>query len=247
MRFCQLQFLFFYPVKRSLENVVLVAASVSPATRAAFRTDLTETRFKEAQGLIVSKSSASGLSTFIDEVQGTQLEVASLKNDTERGKAEEKLINKLEEYQAGLSILEAKTEQAIITYQFQEVPTVTPTSAPIPPTPIVTPNPTPQVINAEPPPKPSSTPIPTLAIAPTTTINLQTAPQEAVQISESVQVLEQKKIAKSLKEAKEQLDKIKKDLEEERREEKEKREERNESERKGKHEKEKKDSSDREK
>jgi hypothetical protein len=76
----------FYPVKRSLENVILAAASVSPATRTAFRTDLTEARFKEAQGLIASKSNTSGLTTLILEVQSINLEVASLKNDTEKKK-----------------------------------------------------------------------------------------------------------------------------------------------------------------
>jgi hypothetical protein len=45
-------------------------------------------------------------------------------------KAEEKLINKLEEYQASLSTLETKTQQNIIAYQFQE--TVLPTSTPQP-------------------------------------------------------------------------------------------------------------------
>ncbi len=122
----------FYPVKRGMENVILAAASVNPVTRAAFSTDLTTARFKEAQSLVISKSNASGLATFIDDVQSVQLEVANLKDDTQRTKAEEKLISKLEEYQTGLSTLETKTEQKIITYQALEIPALTsipPTSA----------------------------------------------------------------------------------------------------------------------
>lgn len=201
----------FYPVKRSLENVILAAASVNPATRAAFRTDLTETRFKEAQGLVVSKSNVSGLSTFIDEVQSTQLEVTNLKDDTQRIKAEEKLIDKLEEYQNGLSALSAKTEQNIIAYQSQQtLTTIPPTSDPNLPlaTPTFTPTPTPtpvkQASSASPEASaPTSAPSPT--IAPTV------PPQQ-----ENTQVAEQKRIAITIKETKTTLEKIKKDLEEKR-------------------------------
>ena len=234
----------FYPVKRSLENVILAAASVNPATRAAFRTDLTEARFKEAQSLVISKANASGLTTFIDEVQSARLEVVSLKSDTEREKAEEKLAVKIQEYQNGLSTLEAKTEQNIIAYQFQETPsptTVPPTSAPNLPSVTPTFTPTPTLIptsNASPFPSskpqsfPTSTPIPssipTLTLAPTVVQAPATVPPQ----QENVQVSEQKKIAQTIKETKEQLDKIKKDLEEKRREYKEKREERNKEEEK---------------
>lgn len=223
----------FYPVKRSMENVILAAASVNPATRAAFRTDLTETRFKEAQGLIVSKSSASGLSTFIDDVQSTKQEVTNLKNDTQRIKAEEKFINKLEEYQIGLSTLEAKTEQTIIAYQFQEALTPVPNLPSATPAFTPTPTPTPVLSSFKSQPTSRLTPVPTLTLAPT--IEPTVFPQP-----ENVQVTQQKKIAQSLKEAKEQLDKIKKDLEKKRKEERkvEKHEERNESEKKDKEDKE---------
>lgn len=205
----------FYPVKRGLENVVLAAASVNPATRVAFRTNLTETRFKEAQSLVLSKSNTSGLSSFIDEVQGTQLEVTNLSSDTERKTAEEKLISKIEEYQNGLSILQAKTEQNI---------PLTPTSIPPSPTPTAISSPTPRIISNQSFPQPSSTPIPTITIAPTVASNTQAAP------SESTQVLEQKKIAETIRETKGQLDKITKDLEENRSENRQKPEKRNENE-----------------
>ncbi len=224
----------FYPVKRGMENVILAAASVNPATRAAFRTDLTEARFKEAQSLVVSKSNAGGLSTFVDEVQSIQLEVVSLKSDTERKKAEEKLLVKIEKYQSGLSTLEAKTEQNIIAYQFQEIPSPTtiprtsvtnlPSAAP---TFALTSTLTPTTTLM-----PTSTPVKQAssasseASAPTVAKTSPTVPPQP----ENTQVLEQKKIAQTLKETKEQLDKIKKDLEENRRENKENREKRNENE-----------------
>lgn len=209
----------FYPVKRGLENVVLAAASVNPATRVAFRTNLTETRFKEAQSLVLSKSNTSGLSSFIDEVQGTQLEVTNLPSDTERKTAEEKLISKIEEYQNGLSILQAKTEQNI---------PLTPTSIPPSPTPTAISSPTPRIISNQSFPQPSSTPIPTITIAPTVVPNTQAAP------SESTQILEQKKIAETIKETKITLDKIKKDLEENKSENRQKPEKRSENEKSNK-------------
>lgn len=213
---------FFYPVKRGMENAILVAASVNPATRAAFRTDLTETRFKEAQSLVISKSNASGLTTFIDEVQDTQLEVASLKSDIERGKAEEKLLAKIDQYQNGLSTLQAKTEENIIAYNPQG--NVSPTLTPVPPT--VTSNqiqppqnlpsstltltPTPitaKILISTPTPIPTSTPTLTLVPTVVSTISVQ---------RENTQIEEQKRIAETIRETKTTLDKIKKDLEEKR-------------------------------
>ena len=225
---------FFYPVKRGMENVILAAASVNPATRAAFRTDLTEARFKEAQSLVVSKANASGLTTFVDEVQTAKLEVTDLQSPIERQKAEERLATKIDEYQNGLSTLEAKTEQNIIAYQSQETPTpiaptstlnspsatptliltptLTPTSTPTPavnPLPSSKPRPSPTLIA-------TSIPIPTLTLAPTV------VPQP-----ENTQLTEQKKIAETIKDTKEKLDKIKKELEEKRKEREERRNEKN--------------------
>lgn len=218
---------FFYPVKRSMENVILAAASVNPATRAAFTTDLTATRFKEAQSLVISKANASGLSTFVDEVQAAQVEVSHLQNPTEKANAEEKLAIKIDQYQNSLDTLQVKTQQTIIAYQSQEIltpttipptsspnlPSVTPTFTPAPTliptsTPIPTLNPLP---SSKPQPTPTSTPVPTLILAPTV---VPTTPPQ----SENTQITEQKKIAAAIKETRGKLDKIKKDLEEKREE-----------------------------
>lgn len=211
---------FFYPAKRGMENMILAAASVSPATRAAFRTDLTETRFKEAKSLVVSQSNTSGLSTFADDVEFAQIEVASLKNDNERQKAEEKLSIKIDEYQSGLSTLEAKTEQTIITYQLQDVPTMTPippTSAPNLPSATPTFTPTPTAIPTSTPtptsvPAPSQIP-PTAILTPSPTLAPTVVPQP-----ENTQITEQRKIVESIKDTKEKLEKIKKELEERKKE-----------------------------
>lgn len=234
---------YFYPVKRGLENVILAAASVNPATRAAFRTDLTETRFKEAQSLVISKANASGLSSFTDDVQAVQLEVANLTNDVERTKAENKLLVKIDQYQNSLTNLQAKTEQNLIAYSVQETPTQIPvntissqnqtspnsvsqTSIPavsLAPDKIPTPTLTPFSSSAS---LPKSSPMPSpdksdlaSTSVPTPILTLTPSPTVAPTVhiqQENTQVTQQEKIAQTLRDTKEKLDKIKKDLEEKR-------------------------------
>lgn len=100
----------FYPVKRGLEGIVLAAASASPATRVAFRTDLTERRFKEAEKLLLAKADATALDSFILEVQSTQAEIDALSNALENQQSSEKLITKIDDYQIKLTQIQAQTQ-----------------------------------------------------------------------------------------------------------------------------------------
>lgn len=102
----------FYPVKRGLEGIVLAAASASPATRVAFRTDLTERRFKEAERLILAKADATALDSFILEVQSTQEEVDALSSTLQKSQATEKLIAKIDDYQVKLTQIQAQTQSS---------------------------------------------------------------------------------------------------------------------------------------
>lgn len=235
---------FFYPIKRSMENVILAAASVNPATKAAFRTDLTEARFKEAQSLVISKSNASGLSTFVDEVRIAQIEVGNLTNNAERQKAEEKLLAKIDQYQSSLVTLEAKTQENIIAYSPQVIPTFTPSPAPteisvlpnsdlIPVKEKTLPTITPSKLDQAPTLfNPQSDSDPYLAktdltpskvnltptSAPTLTLIPTVAPTISIEQEENVQVEEQKKIVETLNETKITLEEIKRDLEDKRKE-----------------------------
>lgn len=111
----------FYPVKRGLEGIVLAAASASPATRVAFRTDLTERRFKEAEKLLLAKADTSALNSFITEVQSTQAEIDALSNLLEKEKTTEKLIAKIDDYQVKLTQLQAQTQSSPQITQAQTV------------------------------------------------------------------------------------------------------------------------------
>ena len=144
----------FYPIKRSMENVVLAAASVSPTTRVAFRTDLTGRRFDEAEKLLLARSDTTGLSDFIAELQTTQQEVAVLSSTEEKNVSTEKLIKKIDEYQAKLVQVQAQTQT-----QNNAVTPSLPTNTPIP----------------------SSAPIPTITLLPTT--QLETTPTPVINIT----------------------------------------------------------------
>ncbi|MBI2033462.1 MAG: hypothetical protein HYT10_03320 [Candidatus Levybacteria bacterium] len=219
----------FYPIKRGMEGIVLAAASVNPATKAAFQTDLTEKRFKEAQTLVLSKSNTQGLSTFAKDVEAAEVQISLLSNNSEREKAEEKLISKLEEYQNNLTALEVKTQQNLIVYQPQNLPSPTPTIfAPSPteplsqqlPQPSSTPTPTPAPLPSvsQTPliltPTPSQVPSPTLTVSPTESITVPTA--QPTQVPQDSVSEEQEKVVEEIKKTKEKIDKIKRGLEEKR-------------------------------
>lgn len=119
----------FYPVKRGMENVVLVAASVSPSTRAAFRTDLTERRFNEAQKLLVTKADTKGYGDFVTEVRAAKKEISSLSNPAEKTEKSQKLLARVQEYKAGLTQVQTQIQTTVQRYQ-SPVPTPTPSEGP---------------------------------------------------------------------------------------------------------------------
>ncbi len=106
----------FYPVKRGLESLVLAAASVNPSTKAAFRTNLTETRFNEAERLLLSRADAVGLSHFIKEIEETTTDVSALSNQKDSEELTEKLIAKIDEYQNKLIQVQVQIAESNIAY-----------------------------------------------------------------------------------------------------------------------------------
>ena len=168
---------FFYPIKRGMENVVLAAATVSPATRVAFRTDLTERRFDEAEKLLLARSDTTGLSDFVQEVQTAQQEVSTLSNLASKKELTEKLIEKIDEYQNKLAQVKTRTEaNTPIPSPSQLEPTESKTSV----IQKVTPTSSQQIIS----PKPTSI---TTSIVPTAQlIPTQTQPTE-VQIEPTIE------------------------------------------------------------
>lgn len=151
----------FYPIKRGMEGVVLAAASVNPATRVAFRTDLTQKRFNEAEklllasagfseGLVQSGQATKALDSLVNEVATAQEEVSSLSNSQNRTELTEKLIDKIDEYQNKLAKVQAQTPSPTNT--------PVPTSPPQQPQATTVPSPTTTPVATQPPSQPLTSP-----------------------------------------------------------------------------------------
>lgn len=155
---------FFYPIKRGLENVVLTASAFHPSTQVAFRTNLTERRFQEAEQLLLSQGQTVALTDFVGHVQTVEEEIIKLSSSEDREKASENLIAKIEEYETKLAVVQAQVEQ-------QPVSQPTPVSE-IPQLQQPTPTPTIQT----PAPGQTATPTPQQAKTPTPTPTQTSAP-----------------------------------------------------------------------
>lgn len=153
----------FYPIKRGMEGVVLAAASVSPATRAAFRTDLTTRRFDEAEKLLLTNSDIKGLKDFVAEIQAAQTEVSAISDPTKKQKLQQKIQTSVIEYEKRLNEVKAQ----LATREQATSPTPPNTSVPVPtskagqlsiPTPTPIPLPTSTTQSPNPSKQPTATP-----------------------------------------------------------------------------------------
>lgn len=115
---------FVYPVKIGLEDIILAAASVSPSTEVAFRTDLTQRRFTEAQQLLVTKGDTSAYSGFVSEIDSAQQDLSTLSNSQDKIQNSDKLLAKIDQYQAQLNQVQNQIQiaQASQTPSLQTVP-----------------------------------------------------------------------------------------------------------------------------
>lgn len=105
-----------YPIKRSLERVIIIAASLHPSTRSAFYVNFSKRRFKEA---LVLANTGQDASVSLDElVLQTEEAASSVRNVSDlktREKLTRDLIKQLEEYDEGLTKLEQKKTVLVIT------------------------------------------------------------------------------------------------------------------------------------
>lgn len=139
---------FFYGVKRGMETVVLAAASVNPATRSAFRTDLAKRRLNEAETLLLANLDNRGLGEFVTEVYAMQKEAEQITDAVQKQQA----LQKVQE-----AIVEYKEQLAAVKTQVIAKRQIYPTS--VPPTAIPTQYQAPQPTNT-PVPLPTNTPLP---------------------------------------------------------------------------------------
>lgn len=170
---------FFYPVKRGMENIVLVASAVSPSTRAAFRTDLTQRRFDEASQILVSKADVSAYYDFVTEVRQAKQDIETISDPKEKSAKSEALLAKIEQYQTQLTQVQSQIQQAevfqapqIPSQNSQPLPSETPAGTPQPSktpatTPVQAPTPTSTPVAS-----PAQTPLVTSTPAPSSSVPL---------------------------------------------------------------------------
>lgn len=123
----------FYPIKRSMENVVLAAATVSPSTRAAFRTDLTTRRFDEAEKLLLASSDTQGLKDFVAGIEVAQKEVSAISDPVKKQELQQKIETSVIEYEKRLDLVKAQLvtrENTIAVVVPRSTPTKTPENQP---------------------------------------------------------------------------------------------------------------------
>ena len=123
----------FYPIKRGMENIILASASFSPSTKVAFRTDLTERRFKEAERLLLLQGETGSLTEFVGDVQIVQEELLKLSSFKDKKELSDKLIAKIDEYEVKLAQVQTRVEQAPAAAEpTQQIPPqVTPSPQPV--------------------------------------------------------------------------------------------------------------------
>lgn len=186
-----------------MENVILAGASFSPATKVAFRTDLTERRFKETERLLLFQGETGSLAEFVGDVQIVQEELFQLSSFEDKKELSDKLIAKIDEYEVKLAQVQTRVEQAPAAAEpaqtpFQQIPTQqTPTSAQQTPLPGQTPRP-----EADQP----GTPAPPAIQIPI--FQPQPQPQTVVSLPPS----EKEKVKERIEQAKEKLKEIKKEV-----------------------------------
>lgn len=92
--------------------MILVAASVSPSSKVAYRTDLTQRRFTEAQQLVALKADTTAFSEFVSDVSTTQQDLSELSNSKDIIENSDKLIAKIDAYQIQLSQVQTQVQIA---------------------------------------------------------------------------------------------------------------------------------------
>ena len=202
----------FYPIKRGMENIILASASFSPSTKVAFRTDLTERRFKEAERLLLLQGETGSLTEFVGDVQIVQEELLKLSSFKDKKELSDKLIAKIDEYEVKLAQIQTQIEQQPV--QVQEVP-VQPAPTPFQQTPIGR---TPTPVQQTPAPGQVQTPIPVSTPQPTETpkpfiqIPFQTQRTPIPAPAPILDTVKKEEVVTKVEETKEKLKEIKKEV-----------------------------------
>lgn len=134
-----------YPVKRVLEEGILIATSFNPTTRAWFSAARSQRRYKEVRELVSKgekKAAAKSLKELIEQTSLTIDQVQLLEDSDQKKQLAASLIKSIDEYKIGLT----EVKQEVIRSQSVTQPAIPSSPSPsvhITPPPVSQPTPTP--------------------------------------------------------------------------------------------------------
>lgn len=157
-----------YPIKRKLEDGILVLASVNPTTKAYFQINRSDRRFKEATALIKrNTNSASSLNELTDQVSFTIDDLKKITDNTQKKQLAQQLSQSitgydqtLAQYQKDYVPPEANINPSNPPTQSNPSATVEPSSIKPSPSAVQLTNPSPSVFHTPSPSSSSSVPPP---------------------------------------------------------------------------------------
>lgn len=129
-----------YPIKRSLENVIVTLVSLHPSTRAFFKADMAGRRYKEAVAL-VKRGDVNSSNSLIELVTQTEVaaeDIGQIKDPKIKQELVDNLSKQIVEYKTGLAKLENQSPPAAPVLQPTSVPVAQPEAQQsVPPQPTV--------------------------------------------------------------------------------------------------------------
>ncbi|MDO8429328.1 MAG: DUF5667 domain-containing protein [Candidatus Daviesbacteria bacterium] len=169
-----------YPIKRSLESVILSAASIHPKTRAAFNVDFSRRRYTESLALLKEGRNANeSLASLVVQTQSAVVDIKKITNRSEKAKLASDLTKQINDINQNLEKIQ----------QSKTLPSEVPKTTPIPQPKIeeVIPTPTPtitRVITLRPTRVPGVSPIAVPRVTPTPTIRPTQVPTPTLTIDQ---------------------------------------------------------------
>src|SRR3989344_5616963 len=119
-----------YPIKRKLEDGIVLVAAINPTTKAIFSVDRSTRRFKESSALLSKgKVPIESLSELIFQTQLASTEIAQVKDPVEKKRLQEKLEKSIGEYIQGLTEAKKQVKDENPNPQFN-LPQTSPTPEP---------------------------------------------------------------------------------------------------------------------
>lgn len=125
-----------YPIKRGLEDVILVVASFTPYTKAYFAVALSNRRYEETQRLLSKGVSAySSLEELVSQTSTAASDINKISNSTQKARLIANLSSSIEKYDKGLAQAQediTRRSGVVITPSPTPISTVLPSPSALP-------------------------------------------------------------------------------------------------------------------